>query len=193
MSIPIAEVDRIDTWVLRVGLAVPLVSILGLVLWHFASYLIGAAAKKRRAARYAPEPPSTISFPKDLTRDQGRASDAVTVLHPAASALNFEGIHLPETRLSVNDDRPAADWLDRFRALAAVGPETEIASDLEALLAEMCLELAETWVGRAQPRQAAVALRTVLKICPFTPQGQQAQDRLQQIEKLTRSRTEPEA
>jgi hypothetical protein len=49
-----------DTWVLRVGIAIPLLCIAGLGLWHILAYLVQKLPKKRRARRSSPEPPSSI-------------------------------------------------------------------------------------------------------------------------------------
>jgi hypothetical protein len=54
------NIDRIDTWVFRVGIAVPLVCVAGLALWHFVSFLAGKLAKKTRVPRLSPEPPSGL-------------------------------------------------------------------------------------------------------------------------------------
>jgi hypothetical protein len=50
--------DRMDTWVLRVSIAIPLVCLLGLALWHLVSYLVGKLPKKPRTFRQSPEPPA---------------------------------------------------------------------------------------------------------------------------------------
>ncbi len=52
--------DRMDTWVLKVSIAIPLVCIAGLGLWHLMVYLAGKLPKKPRTVRYSPEPPSPI-------------------------------------------------------------------------------------------------------------------------------------
>ena len=54
-------------------------------------------------------------------------------------------------------------------------------SALETSLAEVCMELAESWLRRGQPQKAAVALRKILQICPDRHQAKLAEDRLQQI------------
>jgi hypothetical protein len=52
--------ERMDTWVLKFSIAIPLVCIAGLGLWHLMVYLAGKLPKKPRTVRYSPEPPSPI-------------------------------------------------------------------------------------------------------------------------------------
>ncbi len=63
--------DRMDTWVLKVSIAIPLVCIAGLGLWHLMVYLAGKLPKKPRTVRYSPEPPS--STPSREFPPRGRA------------------------------------------------------------------------------------------------------------------------
>jgi hypothetical protein len=63
-----ADVERIDTWVFRIGLAIPVVCLVWLLLWHLLPYLSGKMAKKREPARLSPEPlrpPSAIGIQAD--------------------------------------------------------------------------------------------------------------------------------
>ncbi len=60
-----------DTWVLKVSIAIPLVCIAGLALWHLMVYLAGKLPRKPRAVRYSPEPPS--STPSREFPQRGRA------------------------------------------------------------------------------------------------------------------------
>jgi hypothetical protein len=50
--------ERVDTWVLKVSIALPLVLLAGLVVWHLVGYLVGQRPRKRRVVRESPEPPS---------------------------------------------------------------------------------------------------------------------------------------
>ncbi len=63
--------DRMDTWVLKVSIAIPLVCIAGLGLWHLMVFLAGKLPKKPRTVRYSPEPPS--STPSREFPQRGRA------------------------------------------------------------------------------------------------------------------------
>jgi hypothetical protein len=56
---------------------------------------------------------------------------------------------------------------------------------LEQSLAAMYLELAESWLAKDQPRQAAAALQRIVQSLPETPQARFAQDRLRQLRENT--------
>ncbi len=47
---------RLDTWVFGVSIAIPLLCIAVLVLWHLVTGLLGKLAKKRKTFRHSPEP-----------------------------------------------------------------------------------------------------------------------------------------
>jgi hypothetical protein len=53
--------DRVDTWVFYVGIALPVVCLGALVLWHAIAYLVRKTATQRRAVRESPEPPAPIA------------------------------------------------------------------------------------------------------------------------------------
>jgi hypothetical protein len=130
--------DRIDTWVLRVSIAIPVACLAGLVLWHLVTYLAGKLAKKRKASRQAPEPRSDLS----------------------------EGAVGKQLSGQIKNDPERLE-----RACAA----------LVESLAEMYLELAESWLRKGQPQQAAAALQKIVQSCPETRQAQAARDRLRQL------------
>lgn len=50
------EFERIDTWVVRAAIMVPVLCVGGLLLWHLVGYLAGTVAKKNRVGRLSPEP-----------------------------------------------------------------------------------------------------------------------------------------
>ncbi len=77
-------VDRMDTWVLRVGLAIPVVCLVVLGLWHLISYLAGKLPQKPRTYRQSPEPPSAFRFPADPSTTAG---DDPERLEEACAAL----------------------------------------------------------------------------------------------------------
>jgi hypothetical protein len=132
-------VDRMDTWVLRVSIAIPLLCLAALILWHLFTYLAGKLETKPTARRLSPEPPAPIPFSKHPPSVQAMADDPER-LQQASTAL-------------------------------------------EDSLAEIYLELAESWLRRGEPQKAAVALKKILQICPERPQAQFARDHLQQIGK----------
>jgi hypothetical protein len=68
--------DRLDTWVLKVSIAIILVCVAGLGLWHLVAYLVGKLPKKPRTVRHSPEPPSPIQSPNLLPRVRAPADVA---------------------------------------------------------------------------------------------------------------------
>jgi hypothetical protein len=50
---------RLDEWVFKVGIAIPLVFLAGLGLWQLITHLGGKLPKRARAVRISPEPPSS--------------------------------------------------------------------------------------------------------------------------------------
>ena len=153
MSIPRFAVDRIDTWVFKVGIAIPLVCIAGLVLWHLFAFLTGKLVNKPKTRRQAPEPPTALQSLKRLPSDKLAFVDSPEISE--ATQLTAQIKNDPE-RLE--------------RACAA----------LVESLAEMYLELAESWLRKGQPQQAAAALKKIVQSCPETRQAQLAQVRLRQ-------------
>jgi hypothetical protein len=72
--------------------------------------------------------------------------------------------------------------------LAGIGPtETNperlqaACHELEDSLAEMYLELAESWMSKGEPGKAEAALKKVLQICPERPQARLAEGRLSRM------------
>jgi hypothetical protein len=52
--------ERMDIWVLKVSIAVPLVCLVGLILWHLTGQITGKWIKTRRRPKLSPEPPPSI-------------------------------------------------------------------------------------------------------------------------------------
>jgi hypothetical protein len=118
--------NRIDVWVFRVGIAIPVVCLVGIVTWRLVSYGARRLRRERRPVRESPEPGTT-----------SRRND-------------------PE-RLE--------------RACAA----------MEETLAQMYLDLAESWLRAGQVRQAMAVWQQVVARCPETPQAQIARNRLREM------------
>jgi hypothetical protein len=53
------NIERIDTWVIRAAIAVPVVCVTGVALWHLVGYLARKMARPR-VARLSPEPPDAF-------------------------------------------------------------------------------------------------------------------------------------
>jgi hypothetical protein len=124
-------VDRMDTWVLRVSIAVPLLCLAGLALWHLAAYLVGKLPAKHRIARQSPEPPAGRGSQADGARSERGVRESPLVaddperLQQACIAL--------EGSLGAKYVELAESWLRRgqaekaaaaFRKVLHVCPET---------------------------------------------------------------------
>jgi hypothetical protein len=134
---------RMDEWVLIVGIAIPVLCIAGLVLWHLVGYLAGKLVTKPKVYRHALEPPPPMERP-----------DAVAKGLQAVKRLVAEIKNDPEQ-------------LQRFSAA------------LEDSLAEMYLELAESWLRADEHEKEAVILQKILQSFPNSRHALAAQDRLQ--------------
>jgi hypothetical protein len=77
MTIPVFAAERLDTWIFRVSIAIPVVCLAGLVVWYVVSSLAGKLVKKRKPVRLSPEPPSAFRSPKPLPREQALAGAPV--------------------------------------------------------------------------------------------------------------------
>jgi hypothetical protein len=165
MSANIIAFERMDTWVFRVSIAVPVVCLVGLVLWHLVSYLSGRFFKTRREGRQALEAPPF---------GEQRAS------------------RIEERRSRVEDRH---DSIVDAQASLVPGPggtqATPIKNDPELLeqvcaarlnsLADAYLELAECWLHKGATVQAAATWAKVVQTCPQTRQAQVARERLRQL------------
>jgi len=207
MTIPVFAVDRIDTWVFRVSIAIPLVCLAALVLWHLVAYLGGKLVKKRKPLRHALEPARPGEpDPRRLPGEQTRAG--VPPIVPPAGPKEAQEDRtrrarelLALTREDFSKQR-FPSCLERCKALAGNFPDlpegaeakqlaTQIKNDPERLqqvcaahvdsLAETYLELAESWLRKGEPEQAAAALQKLVQSCPETRQAQVARERLRQL------------
>jgi hypothetical protein len=194
-------VDRIDTWVFRVGMAIPLVCLAGLVLWHLLGFLSRKLGNKRTGRNVEREawgagPPSSRSAPH-----ASHFTPFVGTEDASADRTRRAGELLALTRDDFSKQR-FSSCLDRCKALAETfsdlpeGAEakqlaTQIKNDPDRLeracaalvgsLADLYLELAECWLRKGEPEQAAAALRKLIQTCPETQQAQMARDRLKVI------------
>jgi hypothetical protein len=197
-------VDRMDTWVLKVSIAIPVVAIAGLLLWHMVSSLAGKLVKKRRKFRPALEPRPQLFPAKHLAREPAMAISAPG----EAGAPDSERERIQRARellaLAQEDFRNQRfpDCLERCKSLTEAFSDLSEAAEakqltaqikndperlqracasLEDSLAEMYLELADSWSRRGEPRQAAISLRKLVQSCPGTRQAQLARDRLREL------------
>jgi hypothetical protein len=91
-----------DTFVFKVSVAIPVVCLVGLGLWHLAAYLVGKMPKKPRTVKHSPEPPAALQSPKLLPRvralaevgptgdDPEQLQQACTVLEDSLAAIYLE-------------------------------------------------------------------------------------------------------
>jgi hypothetical protein len=198
MTVAVLAIDRMDTWVLKVSIAIPVVCVAGLLLWHVVAYLAGKLAGKRKAVRLAAEPRPPLYSPQRLSGDQALARAITTEAQVERARRARELLALAREDFS-NQRFPGC--LDRCQVLDAAFPDLPEAADARQLavqikndperlqracavltesLAALYLELAESWLRQGQPRQAAAAWHKLIQSCPETPQAQVARDRLRQ-------------
>jgi hypothetical protein len=58
----LAAVGRLDTWVFRVAIAIPVVCVAALITWHLLGSVLRLPRRRRRPVRLSPEPPDP--FPR---------------------------------------------------------------------------------------------------------------------------------
>jgi hypothetical protein len=134
---PFAD-DRMDAWVFKVGIAIPLVFIAALGLWHLIVYLAGRLPKKPRPVKHSPEPPSAMQVPKLLPRVQslaeiGPAGDDPERLQQACSALedSLAGVYmkLAESWLRRGQPQKAAAAMKKVLLICPEGQHAQLAQD----------------------------------------------------------------
>jgi hypothetical protein len=130
--------DRMDTWVLTVSVAIPLVCLAGLALWHLAAYLARKLPKKPRPVRHSPEPPAPSPSPKFLARERGPAEVAPTRgdperLQQACTALEDslgeKYLELAEGWLRQGQPQKAAAALKRVLQICPEKLQAQLAQD----------------------------------------------------------------
>jgi tetratricopeptide (TPR) repeat protein len=133
--------------------------IAGLFLWHLVVYLAGKLTKPK-TFRHALEPRPAIQSPK---REQAGA-----------------GIAQPDQPDAV---ARAVQTSKQLVAQVKSDPEQlqQVCAALEDSLAEIYLELAESWLRKGSHEQAAAALQKILQSFPNSRYAQVAHDRLRQI------------
>jgi hypothetical protein len=208
MAIAEVAIERMDTWIFRVSIAVPVVCLALLVLWH----LISLVARKlpprgKRVRRQAPEPEKPFPSLKRLPSDSIRAGTPPITRSAGSGDPQAERTRQARELLALTQDdfrnERFLSCLERCEALAATFPdlpegaeagqlEAQVRNDPQRLeracaaltesLAQMYLDLAESWLGKGQVQQASAAWHKVLQCCPETRPAQIARDRLQQLD-----------
>jgi hypothetical protein len=130
--------DRMDTWVLWVSIAIPVVCIVGLVLWHLVAYVARKMPKKPRTVRLSPEPPAPIRSPQLLARGRPRADiappgDDPERLQEACAALEDSlaerYLELAECWLRKGQLQKAAAVLKKVLQVCPERPQAHLAQD----------------------------------------------------------------
>ncbi len=134
--------DRMDTWVLKVSIAIPLVCIAGLGLWHLMVFLAGKLPKKPRTVRYSPEPPSSIQSREFPPRER-----ALTKVAPARDSL--EQLQQACTDL---EDSLAAAYMALAESWLRNGQPQRAAAALKKIL-QVCPERRQAQLARDRLQQ----------------------------------------
>jgi hypothetical protein len=208
MTIAEVAIERMDTWIFRVSIAVPVVCLVLLALWH----LISLVARKlpprgKPVRRQSPEPDKSFPSLKPLPSDSIRAGPPPGALPAGSGDAQAERTRRAKELLALTREdfrnQHFLSCLERCQTLAATFPDLpegaearelaaqikndparleQVCAALAESLAQMYLELAESWLGRGQLQQASVAWHKVLQCCPETRPAQLARDRLRQLD-----------
>jgi hypothetical protein len=146
---------RMDEWVLKVSIAIPVLCIGGLVLWHLVGYVVGKLFTKPKTYRHALEPRPPLHVSSEPTIAQADPAEAVARTMRTLRQLIVQMKNDPE----------------QVRRVGAA---------LEDSLAEIYLELAESWARAGQHEQEAAALQKILQSFPHSRHALVAQERLRQ-------------
>ena len=134
--------DRMDTWVLKVSIAIPLVCIAGLGLWHLMVFLAGKLPKKPRTVRYSPEPPSSIQSREFPPR--GRALPKVAPTRDSPEQLQQACTDLEDSLAEIYL-KLAESWLRR-------GQTQKAATALKKIL-QICPDSRQAQLAQERLRQ----------------------------------------
>jgi hypothetical protein len=124
MTIPVFaadRADRIDTWLFKVSILVPLVCLAGLVVWHLIAYLARKLVKNRKTVRHSLEPHQKLfheAEPVQLKNDPERLRRVCAAL---VESLAKRYLELAESWLHEGQPQQAAVAL---RKIVQSCPET---------------------------------------------------------------------
>jgi hypothetical protein len=202
------NIERLDTWVWRVSIAIPALAIVVLVLLNLGPYLFRKLFPRPARPQLAPQPslPPVILGARPAADAGGSAPERISAILPTTVAPRDPERNRQARELFAlaRDDfrrQQFASCLDKCRTLAerfADLPEGVQAKDLAdrikddpQLLERACLnlghaladgylELAESWKRQGQDAQAASVLHKLIRTLPETNQAQAARARLGQ-------------
>jgi hypothetical protein len=128
--------DRMDVWVLKVSIAILLVCIAGLGLWHLVAYLTRKLPKKRRSVRQSPEPPSatqSLKLPPHTSAlgEVLQAADDPETVQQVCTALEDSladaYLELAESWLRRGEPRKAVAVLEKILQICPARRQAELA------------------------------------------------------------------
>jgi hypothetical protein len=200
MSIHMFAVERMDTWIFRVSVAVPVVCLAGLLLWHLVAYLGGRVRGKPKILRHAPEPPARLpgpssrtdfapvilsTSPEDTPADRARlARDLLDLTREDFHRQRFLSC-LERCKLLAGTfaDRPEAAEAKQLLAQIKNDPQRlqQVCAAQLDLLAQTYLDLAESWLRKGETEEAAASWQKILQSCPQTAGAQKARECLRNL------------
>jgi hypothetical protein len=136
VNIAAAELERIDLWVLKVSIAIPVVCLVGLLLWHLTTFLARKFKKPRTPLRESPEPPErparAEAFSNISATDPG-ARDDPERLQQACTALEDlladRYIELAESWLRRGQSQQATAAFKKVLQICPDGQRAKLARD----------------------------------------------------------------
>jgi hypothetical protein len=132
---------RMDTWVLRVSIAIPLLCLAGLGLWQLAAWLGRKWSRKPRTVRESPEPPLSSLFPQRSASGKPEAPARGTAPTPddperlqqlcqtLEDSLAEKYRELAEAWLRSSQPRKAVAALQKVLQICPDGPQAALARD----------------------------------------------------------------
>jgi hypothetical protein len=129
MILALFAADRLDTWVFAAAIAVPVVCLAGVVLWHLAVGLSRKMGGKRRPLRQSPEPPAPFEIAKRgriAPDDPQRLEQHCAALVESLAAAYLE---LAESWLRQGESRQATTALQQLVRACPETPQAEIARE----------------------------------------------------------------
>jgi tetratricopeptide (TPR) repeat protein len=116
-------VERMDTWVLAASIAIPLLCLVGLALWHLIGLLARIRPKKTRTYRQSPEPLSAVRSPLN---ESERLLQACAALEDALAEKYLE---LGESWLRSGQREKAAAAFSKVLQVCPQGRQASLAQE----------------------------------------------------------------
>jgi hypothetical protein len=134
VNIAAAELERIDLWVLKVSIAIPVVCLVGLLLWHLIAFLARKVEKPRTPLRESPEPPERPAPAlSNISATDSGAGDDPARLQQACAALEDlladRYIELAESWLRRGQSQQATAAFKKVLQICPDGQRAKLARD----------------------------------------------------------------